>query len=105
MCFHQESNPFSQTHSEMDLVKFTSPPAQQSQRRGRSLSGHGSMLLMDDVYRDNKPTNPMHKSGYGTLRDPIHRHGAQLLELWNFVKKGTLFCVCLFNLLDVMGAS
>lgn len=42
----------------------------------------------DELYRDFQPPCPMHKITYGAMRDPVHRHGAQALELRSLERKG-----------------
>ena len=51
---------------------------------------------IDELYRDKKPQVPMHRMlNYASLRDPVHRHGAQALELRALEKKGIqLFFSC-----------
>jgi len=50
-----------------------------------------SLLCVDDIYRDKKPPVPMHRAlSYAGLRDPVHRHGTQALEMRTLEKKGIM---------------
>lgn len=99
----QEQNPFLQHTSDVDtLVKYTSPAVNQmkhmSSKSGSErqapppphLMHQSSVPVFDDLYRDSKPALPLHRCQYGSLTDPLHRHGAQLLELKAMEKKGVL---------------
>lgn len=49
------------------------------------------MPLFDTLYRDVRPPGPMHRMQPGKLgivRDMIHKHGQQALELRSLEKKG-----------------
>ncbi|ELT88148.1 hypothetical protein CAPTEDRAFT_222074 [Capitella teleta] len=94
-----------QSMSEIDsLVKCTSPPtaAQVSRVRHRSgnliqrMLGPGAHvphhlnagnpfqspgLMLCRMYQDIKPPSAMHRSSYAKMKDPLHRHGAQFMEM------------------------
>jgi len=49
-----------------------------------------SLPNVDDLYRDKKPQVPMHRApNYAGLRDPVHKHGTQALEMRALEKKGS----------------
>jgi len=104
----QEVNMFVQSTYDLDtLVKVQIPSSAQLMQKTRLRSGSiapsrvqttGSQPLVqqsflppiDELYLDKKPQVPMHRSlNYASLRDPVHRHGAQALELRALEKKGT----------------
>ena len=64
--------------------------AQYVSRACRALGpGYSAMGEFEDLYRDTKPAVPMAQHPmYAKLRDPCHRHGAQMLELRGGEKKG-----------------
>lgn len=54
-------------------------------------SNASNMPLFDTLYRDVRPPGPMHRMQPGKLgivRDMIHKHGQQALELRSLEKKG-----------------
>ena len=92
--FDKEPNIFAACTDVQLLVKCTSPPIQQGQIRSRTSSIvqksrlHPAVPVLHEVYRDAKPPTPMHRSSYAFRRDPLHRHGAQMLELKRIERKG-----------------
>jgi len=62
-----------------------------------------SLPSVDDFYHDKKPQVPMHRAlNYAGLRDPVHRHGSQALEMRALEKKGMLLyqkTSCFYKLL------
>ena len=98
----QGVNPFTNSTTIHDLVKYTSIPNVTSKQlrygRGRiggssrpqvALLQPGIMPTPDDVFRDTRPPVAMHcKTDYRKMRDPVHRHGAQLLECRSVKCKG-----------------
>lgn len=101
-----------QSMSEIDsLVKCTSPPtaAQVSRVRHRSgnliqrMLGPGAHvphhlnagnpfqspgLMLCRMYQDIKPPSAMHRSSYAKMKDPLHRHGAQFMEMRALERRG-----------------
>jgi len=103
----QEMNMFVQSTYDLDtLVKVQIPSSAQLMQKMRGRSGslapgrvqmsssqplipQSSLLHIDELYRDRKPQLPMHRAvNYASLRDPVHRHGAQTLEMRTAEKKG-----------------
>lgn len=70
------------------LVKSSRPQAETKLQLSRpgsrqnkpNSTGPASATLLDKVFRGTKPTRPMHLSKIGLERDPIVRHGSQLIE-------------------------
>ncbi|CAD5112132.1 DgyrCDS1371 [Dimorphilus gyrociliatus] len=86
----KSKNHLTTASSEVDLlVKYTSAPTNELNKRSRSkqnLSNSKSRLEekggFDAIYRGRNPPLPLHADPkYGILRDPLHRHGGQMLEL------------------------
>ena len=50
--------------------------------------------VFDELYRDTRPTQPLQESKMAGMRDPVHRHGAQLMELRNIEKQSERFALC-----------
>ena len=100
-CF-QEANPFLMTIGDIDqLVKCTVLPVKQLKMRACSGSvavlkvsslTHSlisqTMPLSDGLFRENQPMTPMHKSTFEVLRDKLHKHGAQALQMRSIERKG-----------------
>ena len=91
--FSQESNPFIQNVGDIDtLVRYTSPLGQSLQpQQIRSRQPSAAItppVLFEDLYRDTQPSVAMHKATYGNLRDPLHKHGAQMMELRSRLRRG-----------------
>ena len=49
--------------------------------------------MFDELYRDTRPTQPLQESKMAGMRDPVHRHGAQLMELRNIEKQSERFAL------------
>jgi len=65
-------------------------PARAQTSASQPLIQQSFLPPIDGLYRDKKPQVPMHRvPNYASLRDPVHRHGAQTLELRALEKKGT----------------
>jgi len=61
------------------------------------IAQQSSLLSVDEFYRDKKPSAPMHRvQSCAGLRDPVHRHGTQALEMRALEKKGRMSsCLCI----------
>ena len=44
----------------------------------------------DELYRDSRPSCPMHRGDLRHISDPVERHGQQMLQLRTVKKKGAL---------------
>ncbi len=89
----QEANPFIQTCSYKNLVTYTNPMLQQPSSRSRSSSmPHPVLAHFENVYREAKPPHRMQDTQSATMRDPLHRHGAQMLELQGVQAKSESGC-------------
>ena len=100
---------FVQSTCDLDsLVKVQIPSSAQLMQKTRLRSGsiapgrlqssasqpliqQSSVVSIDDLYRDKKPPVPMHRAlNCAGLRDPVHRHCTQALEMRALEKKGTV---------------
>jgi len=64
-------------------------PARAQSSASQPLIQQSFLPPVDDLYRDKKPQVPMHRvPNYASVRDPVHKHGAQALELRALEKKG-----------------
>jgi len=100
---------FVQSTGDLDsLVKVQIPSSAQLMQKTRLRSGsiigsrvqtsasqplvqQSSLPCIDDLYHDKKPQVPMQRAmNYASLRDPVHRHGTQALEMRALEKKGTV---------------
>ena len=112
---------FVQSTYDLDtLVKVQIPSSAQLMQKTRLRSGSiaparvqttGSQPLIqqpflppiDELYCNKKPQVPMHRAlHYASSRDPVHRHGAQALELRILEKKGTEFYWKVFGFFQLL---
>jgi hypothetical protein len=109
----QESPQPVQSMSDIDnLVKFTSPPPVNQVSRSRHRSGNLSQrisiqyplapgtnlhpgiplqspaFILGRLYQDLKPPSAMHHSPYAKMKDPVHKHGAQFMEMRTLERRG-----------------
>ena len=59
-----------------------------------SVSGSTASILpyFDELYRDTKPPCTLSEDKYARMRDPVHRHGKQMLDLRTLEKQSELVC-------------
>ena len=96
-------------HSASDidnLVRYTNSAPSSAPVAARMRSGSSAARLarqaqlasagpvFDELYRDTRPTQPLQESKMAGMRDPVHRHGAQLMELRNIEKQSERFALC-----------
>lgn len=98
--FLQEKNSYTSTFEDTvqlakssrptnDSVKTLSNPRPGS-RFTKPASAQLPVAALDKVYRGCKPTRPMHLSKGGLEKDPIARHGNQLIETHKNELRGNL---------------
>ena len=83
----QDKNLYTRTFDDISHLAKSSHPPSDNQKTPAQRPGSKLMKTMpqhqpglDRIYRGCKPTRPMHLSKYGLERDPISRHGMQLIE-------------------------
>ena len=100
--FFQTMSDYTQNESHIDsLVKCKNPQHNVVNMRSRTstISSTSSCVpgnkadrwfsKFDEIYRDNKPQTVMHKIK-SDMKDLLHRHGHQMMELRNREKTGRL---------------
>lgn len=94
----QDKNAYTKTFEDIcHLARSSHPPSDNqktpTQRPGSKLTKSTSQHQpgLDRIYRGCKPTRPIHLSKYGLERDPISRHGTQLIDTHKNEIRGGFF--------------
>jgi hypothetical protein len=73
------NNPYIGSVGTIDsLIRHHAPPAAAVQGKGGKLAGLGFRT----VYKNSKPSKPLHEVSYASERDALGRHGRQMLAVW-----------------------
>ena len=93
----QDKNVYTRTFDDISHLAKSSHPPSDNQKTPAQRPGSKLMKTMpqhqpglDRIYRGCKPTRPMHLSKYGLERDPISRHGMQLIESHKTEMRGNI---------------
>ncbi|XP_013407252.1 KICSTOR complex protein SZT2 isoform X2 [Lingula anatina] len=91
----KDANPYIQSADVDLLFKHQNPPSKPDLQRQRSQSVsmhlrpevHPALPAVDELFRDTFPPHPLHRSPFGSFRDPVMRHGYQLREVREITRR------------------
>lgn len=104
--YFQNKNVYTRSFEDISHLAKSSHPSPDNHRTPTQRPGNKSIKSvpqhqtgLDRIYRGCKPTRPMHLSKYGLERDPITRHGMQLIECHKNEMRGMI--IISVNLTDL----